>query len=610
MPPISIHDVEQAIENARKYLRGQQLPNGAWPGGTIAGPDATAEAVICQRFLGILSDGDAAKALKYLLTEQFPDGSFPSFKGAEQGSIDETSMSYAALLSAGLPQTAPTAEKAYHWIQSHGGFGAATPYTQIMLAVAGVIDPLSLPDMPIESVLLPGVEYVIGARFTPVLTIFSLALPVISNALKARVDPPSLPKRLLLDAAYCKIIEYFAARQNPSGNCFGAINVTIVMLLCYKLAEMPESDERFQRGAGDLAQWRIETADTLRYSLFNSTIWNSALILGIFRLGNVPSTDPALLSAMHFIVSQQGMVELPRDWQNPGLLSPRTGGFAFEDNNPMGSDCDSTSVALWGLGHIEPREAGVQHAINKALAWLFGMQNRSGGWASFSHGQPDKPPGPFSIAATPVPSDPFGILKLLAEAPPTMSEPALEDITGRVLQALGRLGYGPGDHRISEAISFLRSQIYVNGAWWGRWETNFLPGSSEVLSGLAAVGADLQDPMIAGAIDWIKNHQNADGGFGETIDSYDNLALAGTGESSSYVTGIVTNALIQCDQIDSDTVAKAIQWCLDNQNEDGSWPEGSYQFTVQWPWPFYRLMLSSTIYPLRALTAYWRVRTG
>lgn len=608
MSSISMSELNQAIEKAQQYLRGQQLESGAWHGHAIAGPDATAEMMIGQHFLGVLSPNDAAKALSWLLTQQLPDGSFPAFAGTDQGSIDESCICYAALLSAGMAPTDPPAEKAYRWIQAHGGFMATTLYTQVLLAVANVLDPGFLPDMPYETVLIPGIERVIGARFTPVYTVFSLVLPVMVAALKARVQKPCKAQGLLLGAAYRRMIEYWSEHQNPSGNCFGVVNITIMMLICFKLFGLPESDSRFQRGISDLKQWRIETPEMLSYMLYNSTIWNSALIIGIFRLGDIPSTDPALQRATQFIVTHQTQIELPKDWQNPGCHSPRTGGFAFEDNNPLGADCDSTSVALWGLGHLEPKESGVAHAIDKGLDWLWGMQNESGGWAGFSHGQPDKPPGPFSIGAVAMPMDPIGGLKLLVDAPPAFSEPALEDITGRVLQGLGRLGFGAQDPRISKAISFIHSQLYVNGVWWGRWETNYLAGSAEVLAGLAAVGANLSDPPVANAIEWIKKHQNKDGGFGESIESYNNLALAGIGESSAYVTGIVTNALIQCDEVDSGAVENAIRWCLNNQNEDGSWPEGNYQFTVQWPWPFYRLTLTPTIYPLRALTAYRRAR--
>lgn len=608
MVSISMSDIKQSIERAQQYLRGQQLDNGAWHGHAIAGPDATAEMMIGQRFLGLLTPSDAEKALRWLLAQQLPDGSFPAYTGADQGSVDETSICYAALLSAGMAPTDAPAAKAFQWVQPRGGFPATIPYTKVLLSIANVMDPMHLPDMPVEAVLIPGIERVIGARFTPVYTVFSLALPVMVNALKARACAPTGLRKQVLSAAYRRMIDYFSEHQNPAGNCFGVLNITLMMLVAFKLMGMPESDERFQRGVRDMEQWRIETPDTLSYMLYNSTMWNTALIMGIFRQGGVPADDPALARAANFLVSHQGLIELPKDWQNPGRTSPRTGGFAFEDNNPLGADSDSTSVVLWGLHHLDYSGGAVKEAVDKGLQWLWGMQNECGGWPGFSHGQPDKPPGPFSIGVADMPSNPISVLKILIDAPPAFSEPALEDITGRVLQSLGKQGFRVPDPRISKAIEFLRSQVYVNGVWWGRWETCYLPGSAEVLSGLAAVGADLSDPVIINAIEWIKRHQNSDGGFGESVDAYDNLAMAGIGESSAYVTGIVTNALIQCNEWESRAVEHAIQWCLDHQQADGSWPQGSYQFTVQWPWPFYRLTLTPTIYPLRALTAYWQAR--
>lgn len=606
MAAISGNDLDRAIAQAQAYLRAEQLPDGAWHGQAMQGADATSETLIAQRFLGVLESADAAKALTWLLKQQLPDGSFAAYEGATQGSVDETAISYAALLAAGLAPAAQPAAKAYSYLQTHGGATATTPYTQILLTVAGIHDPSALPDMPVAPLLLPGVERLIGSRFTPVFTVMSIILPPMIGVLKAPLKSAGWLQRRKLALAAHNAVRYLSAHQNPTGNLFGCLNTTVMLLVAYKLLGLPNSDTRVWRALDDLKLWRIEDDETLSYMLYNSKVWNTGLVLGIFRAGQVPSDDPALVRAAEFLLAEQSLVPLPRDWQNPGRDAPRTGGWAFGASNPLGTDNDSTGVALWGLAHLEPRTAHVESAIERGLSWLWGMQNSDGGWAAFTHGQRGKPAGPFSIGILDMPGDLLGSLRLLLRPPPQFSEPATEDVTGRVLQGLGRLGFRARDPRVAQAVEFAHAQLYVNGVWWGRWECNYLPGTSEVLAGLASVEAELKHPAIVKAIEWVKRHQNADGGFGETTDSYDNLALAGTGESSSYVTGIVANALIACGAARTAAVERAVQWCLDTQAADGSWPQGTYQFTMQWPWPFYRLTLTPTIYPLRALTSYRR----
>lgn len=248
MPAIPIDEIDKSIEKAQQYLRGEQLPDGAWHGNCLAGPDATSEVLIALRFLGALDPSDASKAKAWLLAQQLPDGSFAAYEGGT-GSIDETCITYAALLSAGIDTHEPPAEKAYAYIQAHGGFAASTSYTKVLLSVAGILAPGALPNMPIKPLLVPGIGRIIGSRFTPAYTILSMVLPAIVNALR----------KTSLTIANRNVIRYLTEHQNPTGNLFGVVNMTVMMLIAFKLLDLPPSDERIQRALGDLKQWRIET---------------------------------------------------------------------------------------------------------------------------------------------------------------------------------------------------------------------------------------------------------------------------------------------------------------------------------------------------------------
>ena len=41
-----------------------------------------------------------------------------------------------------------------------------------------------------------------------------------------------------------------------------------------------------------------------------------------------------------------------------------------------------------------------------------------------------------------------------------------------------------------------------------------------IIPGLARIGQDLEEPWVARSIEWLVSKQNTDGGFGETVISY------------------------------------------------------------------------------------------
>ena len=610
MMPQLVCDRRTAMAKAHQYFRDRQSGEGSWPGFAIAGPDATAEIAIALAFAGLLSPTDAGNMVAYLQAQQLPDGSFPPFEKASVGTLDETCICYAALLSANVAPSSEPAAKAYRYITEQGGFLASSAYTRILLVSAGVLPPGLLRPMPIFLLLIPKVERFLGTRFASAFTIMSILLPAMNCALRCRVDKPGWLRGFAVRAAHRKALRYLTGHQNPTGNLYGAANMSAMMLIAFRLLGVPNSDNRVLRLVADMQRWRSDASIGLGFTNFNSSVWNSSLILGALSQGGIDSGDPASVATVQFLLQQQSAIPLPKDWQNPRHSTPRTGGWAFEDGNPLAADCDSTSVVLWGLSFILPRSPQLQRAIDMGLTWLWGMQGDDGGWPSFSRGQSSKPAGPFPLTQANPDLHPLAALQLMLHVPPQFADTSLEDVTGRVLQALGRLGFRASDARVARAIGFLHSQIDVNGVWWGRWETNYLAATAEALAGLGAVGADLTHPAVRNAIAWVKAHQHVTGGFGETTESYSNMALAGAGEPSSYLTGLVANALIACGEARSESVSRAIQWCLDRQLSDGSWEQGSYQFTMQWPWPFYQLTLTPVIYPLRAITEYNRVLAG
>ena len=55
-----------------------------------------------------------------------------------------------------------------------------------------------------------------------------------------------------------------------------------------------------------------------------------------------------------------------------------------------------------------------------------------------------------------------------------------------------------------------------------------------VLRGLEAIGFDDHEAMVQQATEWLRMMQNPDGGWGETIGSYDDVNQKGVGLSTSF----------------------------------------------------------------------------
>jgi squalene-hopene/tetraprenyl-beta-curcumene cyclase len=215
------------------------------------------------------------------------------------------------------------------------------------------------------------------------------------------------------------------------------------------------------------------------------------------------------------------------------------------------------------------------------------MQCKSGGWASFDK---DNTKMVFQYI-------PFADHNAMLD-PPTV------DITGRVLEMLATYGYTLDHPVVKKAIAFVRKEQEPDGSWFGRWGVNFTYGTMLVLRGLEAMGVDNHDPMIQQGAEWLRMVQNGDGGWGETVASYDDPTLRGQGESTASQTAWAIMGLLAAGDLRSDCVARGVQWLLQHQNEKGTWDDNWFTGTG-FPCVFYlRYHMYPEYFPLIALATY------
>jgi squalene-hopene/tetraprenyl-beta-curcumene cyclase len=154
------------------------------------------------------------------------------------------------------------------------------------------------------------------------------------------------------------------------------------------------------------------------------------------------------------------------------------------------------------------------------------------------------------------------------------------------------------------SLEFLAEQQCPSGAWWGRWKVNYLPVTASVLSAFARLGDDPSKDGTRRALRWMCSRQNTDGGFGETIESYRDPSLAGSGASSAPLTGSVLLGLVDAGEASGSAAARAAAYLIRTQQFEGAWPNGDCVATLVPPNLFYEYGGAARYIPLEALGRY------
>ena len=274
------------------------------------------------------------------------------------------------------------------------------------------------------------------------------------------------------------------------------------------------------------------------------------------------------------------------DWsvRNP---EPEPSGWAFEHANKYYPDTDDTMMVLMAL-HLLNRK-GKQ--FDRALKWLLSFQCRDGGWAAF-----DK-----DVTASWLEHVPFADHNAILD-------PTCSDLTARVLELLGRIGYDRDAPAVRRALAMLRSTQEPDGSWKGRWGVNYIYGTWQVLCGLAAIGQNMEQEWIRRARDWLESCQNDDGGWGETPESYTIPALKGRGPSTASQTAWALMGLCACGGHPTPAIEAGRDYLLRTQQPDGSWAE-EWTTGTGFPSVFYlKYEMYRQHFPLMALAACRRLQ--
>ncbi|HVO63958.1 MAG TPA: squalene--hopene cyclase [Terriglobales bacterium] len=622
--------VAAGVDAARKYLLSRQQDDGYWCGELEADTTLESDYILLHVLLGTGNQERFQKCCNYILRHQNEDGGWPIYVDGPSN-LSASVKAYIALKLTGYKSDHAALVRARKKILEMGGVTEVNTFTKIYLCFLGQYDYDAVPAVPPEIVLFPNWFwfniYEISSWSRAILVPLSICYA--KKPLKKIPDEMGIEELfvggrdksrmhlhwsqklvswrnffLVLDRmvhwferVHIRPLRWLALREAEKwmlerfemsdglGAIYPSIMNSIIALRClgYSL-----DDPQVIRAMDEFEKLGIEEGDTFRMQPCMSPVWDTAYALFALGEAGVPANDPRMVKCADWILQKQ--VRNGGDWQVKNREG-KPGGWYFEFNNEFYPDVDDSAMVCLALSRVEhPNGRYQRESVQRAIEWIFSMQCKGGGWASF-----DKDNDRMVFQHIPF-ADHNAMLD-----PPTV------DITGRILEMLATYGYTRDDPRVKKAIKFLRREQEADGSWFGRWGVNYIYGTMLVLRGLEAIGVDHHEPYVQQAAEWLRMVQNADGGWGETCASYDDPTQRGLGPSTPSQTSWAVMGLLAANDTRSDSVARGIAYLLRTQRREGSWDEPATTGTG-FPRVFYLVYtLYREYFPLIALTTYAKV---
>ncbi len=616
--------IDFTIDRAQRSLIAAQYPEGYWHAPLEANAEMNAEFIIFNHFMENVDPVLESKLKKFLLDSQNADGSWSLYAGGE-GYLSSTIEAYFALKLAGMRAGDEPLLQSRRWILAHGGIEKCGTLARFYLAAMGQVPWEATAAIPPEVVLLPNwfpfnvYELASWARGTVFgLMVLQAMRPMVpvsfqEGVLELYIQPPHFTRfkqpaaaRLFSLRSMFNVLDRglrFYNRHAPSGLRSKALRAAESWIVehqeangswggiepCYLLSAMAlkalgyKLDHPVLKKALEASKELIwEFGDRALYMPCVSPNWDSALAAKALLDSGLDRSHPALTKCTEWFIDHQ--IFERGDWsiKRPKL---EPGGWAFEFYNNCYPDVDDSAVILAAMAECEGADKEKRdRSIRAGANWVMGMQSKDGGFAAFD-----------------VDNDSHWLNSLPLADVEAVTDPSCADLTGRVLEMMGAVGYKP-DHPVARrAIDWLRKNQTPEGAWWGRWGVAYIYGTFSALSGLRAIGFDMSEPWIRRAVEWLKSKQNEDGGWGESPMADRDSAWRGRGTSCASQTAWALIGLVAGEDGVSDSAMRAASWLWERQNDNGAWDES--EFTGNgFPNHFYlRYYMYSHYFPLMAL---------
>ncbi|MEO7039415.1 MAG: squalene--hopene cyclase [Candidatus Elarobacter sp.] len=629
-----------ALARGCDALFQRQDPEGYWWAELESNVSITAEVVLLHRVWGTFDRVPADRARRYLRDAQREHGGWELAYG-DGGELSVTIEAYLALRLLDVEPDDPSLQCARRFILDRGGIERSRVFTKLHLALVGAYDWTGLPSLPPWLMVLPergpfsiyDLSSWARGSTVPLILLFDrkpvYGPPLDLTELYAGAgataacapDPQTDPLGRLftgvdlalrwaermgwvpfrargLSLAERWVIEH----QEHTGDWGGIIPAMLNAMLALRAIGYDRDDPVVVRGFAAIDAFTILENGAYRVQPCISPVWDTGLAVRALVDAGVAPGDPRLVRAASWLMEKQ-IVARYGDWAVKNRTG-RPGGWAFEFENAWYPDVDDTAVVAMALSAVDhPAPDRVHESIALASQWVATMQCATGGWGAFDV---DNDKGWLNRL-------PYGDLR-------AMVDPSTADVTARVLEMIACCDLAAfDDERFAHGLAFLLREQEEDGAWFGRWGVNYVYGTSGALSALGRTCAGdraVDAAVVRGAV-WLKSVQNADGGWGETTDTYRDRSLRGRGSSTPSQTAWGLIGLLACSerlpQIGAHfapAIERGVERLLRTQRDDGTWDEPEFTgtgFPVHFYLNYHQYRLH---FPLTALGRYAALREG
>ena len=626
--------IGDAADGAGQALLECQQSDGHWVFELEADATIPSEYILLRHYRGEPRDAVLEqKIANYLRRIQGKHGGWPLY---HDGDFDMSASvkAYFALKMIGDSPDVPHMKRAREAILARGGATRCNVFTRALLSLYGILSWPSVPEMPIEIMLLPRwfpfhlskVSYWARTVLVPLLVLLALR-PRARNPLGIRIDELFLQPPLSIGSAakaphqrwtWFILFRALDAVLRPASKLFpktlrrrsidravgfvterlngddGLGAIFPAMANATMMFDVLGDSEKAAVARGSVEKLLVVGKNEAYCQPCVSPVWDTALTChALLELGSNESRAAAL-RGLDWLLPRQ-LLNVVGDW---GFRRPkvRPGGWAFQYANAHYPDLDDTAVVVMAMDRARRIGAGARydHAIERGVEWIKGMQSRNGGWAAF---------------------DVDNVYDYLNNIPfadhGALIDPPTEDVTARCVSMLAQLGETLDNSEcLSRGIDYLRTTQRPDGSWYGRWGLNYIYGTWSSLCALNACGIDRRSAEIRKAVEWLLSIQNPDGGWGEDGTSYKldyrghEPALSTPSQTAWALLGLMASG-----ETNNPAVERGVRYLSKTQTQSGLWDEERFTATG-FPRVFYlRYHGYRKFFPLWALARYRNLKT-
>jgi squalene-hopene/tetraprenyl-beta-curcumene cyclase len=628
---VRVQGIQEALRRSQSFLLASQSESGYWLGELEVDATLVSDTVCYHHWNGKVNEVWQRKAVHQILSLQLDEGGWNIYHGGPS-EVNATIKAYLALKLAGLPVSDERMQRARRMAVKLGGVPRMNTFSKLYLALLDLFPWKYLPTIPCEVILI-GQWFPINLHemsnwtrsiLVP-LSIINHFQPTRKLKHSIQIDelyPEGFHERdlclprdpglfswrnlfLRLDKllklaerlaqfglhpfrrlALKKSEEWMLKRFEGASGLAAIFPAMLNALIAMKAMGYESNHPQVCRAEHELKMLEHSTETSVRIEPCLSPVWDTAITSMCLCASGVSVDHPKLRQAADYLIRKE--IRFRGDWIHKNDTDVDPSGWAFEHENKWNPDVDDSAMVMLALRLLKATdEKARRDCIGRGLNWLMTFQCKNGGWAAF-----DK-----DCTRSILEKVPFADHN-------AMLDPECVDITARILELLAYEGYTQEHHQVDHALTFIRSQQEEDGSWFGRWGVNYIYGTWQVLRGLHALKVGMDSSWLQKARNWLESVQLEDGGWGEGCDTYEEPALKGKGPSTPSQTAWAVMGLCAFDDPELPSLQRGVQYLINRQSADGSWPENATTGTG-FPKVYYlKYDMYRNTWPLLALATY------